>query len=182
MTLLVACATQDEPQVKSVDQDSSVHLKGGPNAEPSFRDLGLALRASGELAGLGNGDILVTLTASGDVTATCTNPSDKNQPPGQNPAPITVTGEEAIPDSKIKNGNVSFLVTTTVPNSTIAGAPDCPNSQWTETITDIAFTTAVITVEQPMDTTVLTVNCIFSPATSDEPVLGSTVTCTQKSS
>ncbi len=38
---------------------SSVHLKGGKNAEPSFVDNGLSLSASGELAGLGFGDVLV---------------------------------------------------------------------------------------------------------------------------
>ena len=39
---------------------SSVHLKGGKNAEPTFTDGGLTLRATGELSGLGNGDVLVT--------------------------------------------------------------------------------------------------------------------------
>ena len=32
---------------------SSVHLKGGPNAEPAFADHGLTLAASGALSGLG---------------------------------------------------------------------------------------------------------------------------------
>jgi hypothetical protein len=40
---------------------SSVHLKGGKNAKPSFTDDGLSLSAAGELSGLGNGDVLVTL-------------------------------------------------------------------------------------------------------------------------
>ncbi len=43
---------------------SSVHLKGGAHAEPTFTDLGLILNAMGELAGLGNGDVLVTLSAT----------------------------------------------------------------------------------------------------------------------
>jgi hypothetical protein len=42
---------------------SSVHLKGGPNAEPSFTDLVKILEASGALSGLGNGDVLISLTA-----------------------------------------------------------------------------------------------------------------------
>jgi hypothetical protein len=33
---------------------SSVHLKGGANAEPTFTDNGLTLSAAGALAGLGN--------------------------------------------------------------------------------------------------------------------------------
>ena len=54
----------------SVAFASSVHLKGGKNAEPSFTDLGLALNAAGELSGLGNGDVLVTLVATADVSST----------------------------------------------------------------------------------------------------------------
>lgn len=155
---------------------SSVHLKGGKNAEPSFTDGGLTLNAKSELSGLGNGDVLVTIVAQADVTSTCTN-KGSNPAPGQNPAPITVTGSQAIPESEIKNGTTPFNVTTVAPSSTIAGAPDCPNSNWTESIDDLAFTSAVITVEQPVGTLVLTVSCTFSPHTSNGAVPGSQVTC-----
>lgn len=157
---------------------SSVHLKGGSNAKPSFTDNGLTLSASGELSGLGMGDVVVSLTATGNPTATCTNPSGQNQPPGQNPAAVTETGSEAIPASEIKNGNVAFDVSTKPPTNPIPGAPGCPNSNWTETITNVAFTSATITVEQPEGTTVLTVNCTFSPPTSNGSVPSNTVTCT----
>ena len=156
---------------------ASVHLKGGANAEPSFLDKGLSLSASGELAGLGNGDVLVTLTAQADVTATCTNQGG-NQAPGQNPAPITVSGSQAIPAGEIKNGTTPFSVETVAPNPIIAGAPGCPNTNWTERIEDLAFTSAVITVEQPPGTTVLTVTCSISPASSDGSVSRADVSCT----
>jgi len=158
---------------------SSVHLKGGKNAEPTFTDEGLSLRAAGELSGLGNGDVLVTLTATADVTATCSNPGNLNQAPGQNPAPITVTGSQAIPASEIKNGNTPFNVVTVAPPAVIPGAPGCPNTQWTETITDLAFTSATITVEQPPGTLVLTVSCTISPASANGGVPAGSVTCSQ---
>ncbi len=156
---------------------ANVHLKGGKNAEPSFTDNGLTLSASGELSGLGFGDVLVTLSATADVTATCTN-NGQHQAPGQNPAPITVTGSEAIPAGEIKNGNTPFGVITEEPTTPIAGAPDCPNPNWSEDITDLAFTSATITVEQPVGTVVLTVSCTFSSPTSDGAVPGSQVSCT----
>ena len=157
---------------------SSVHLKGGRNAEPAFADNGLTLAAAGALSGLGNGDVLVTLTATGSPTSTCTNPAGATQPPGQNPAEVVLTGTQAIPESEIKNGTTPFGVETSPPVTPIAGAPDCPNPQWTEDITDVAFTGAIITVEQPPGTLVLTVTCTISPASSDGNVSGASVTCT----
>ncbi len=157
---------------------SSVHLKGGKNAEPTFTDGGLTLNAAGELSGLGNADVLVTLTATANATADCVNPgTGEHRPPGQNPAPVTVSGSQAIPKEEIKNGNTPFNVTTTGPVTPIPGAPGCPNARWTENITDLSFTSAVITVQQPPGTTVLTVTCSFSTATSNGPVPSGNVSC-----
>jgi hypothetical protein len=155
---------------------ANVHLKP-PNKNPSFIDNGLTLTAFGALAGLGEADIAITLSAQADVTAVCTNPSGANQPPGRNPAPITATGSQAIPASDITNGNTTFNVTTTAPTTPIPGAPGCPNPQWTESITDLSFKDAKLTVEQPLGTTVLTVFCRFIPATSNGPVPVGNVIC-----
>ncbi len=153
----------------------NVHLKP-PKSRPAFFDGGLYLTAQGQVAGLGNGDVLVAMVAQADVTSTCTN-NGGNPSPGQNPAPITVSGSEAIPASELKNGTTPFQVRTNPPPSAIAGAPDCPNPNWVEAISDLAFTSATITIDQPPGTTVLTISCTFNPHTSDGSVPPSTVTC-----
>jgi hypothetical protein len=176
--LLTACGMETD-QTAQVDQASSVHLKGGRNAEPSFRDLGLALRSSGALSGLGGGDVYISLDATANATTSCQNPGNgEHYPPGQEPAPIDVSGSTLIPEEEIKNGTTNFTVTTNPPASTVAGAPDCPNPQWIEHVIDLAFTSATITVEQPEGTTVLTVDCTFSSPTTNGSVPAGNVSCT----
>lgn len=155
---------------------SSIHLKGGAKAKPAYRDNGLTLTGSASLAGLGNADVSIVITAVGKPRATCTNPSGANQPPGQNPAPVTLTGATSIPASAIKNGELTFSVTTQGPVSPIPGAPDCPNRLWTETIVDVAFTSATIVVTQGAET--FTINAWFNPATANGAVPSKTVSFT----
>ena len=169
-------ATQDDVVVEAATF-SSVHLKGGKKAEPAFYDGGIYLKASGELSGLGNGDVLVSIEARALVTATCENQGG-NQAPGQNPADITVTGSVSIPEEEVKNGNTPFSVMTIEPPRFIPGAPDCPNPNWTEEIVDLSFYQAVITVEQPAGSTVLTVSCTIRPPSRNGAVPARTVSCT----
>ncbi len=118
---------------------------------PTFTDNGLTLTAAGTIYGLGNGDVQIVLTATAIPTATCTNPGGSSKVPGQNPASVTVTGGQSIPAGSIINGHVPFSVTTNPPTSPVPGAPACPNSSWswTETITDMSWTSATIQVYQP---------------------------------
>jgi hypothetical protein len=160
---------------------ANVHLKGGKNAEPTFFDNGLKLEVIGAIAGLGNENGLVTLIAEGNPIATCQNPGNgEHFPPGQNPAPVTLTGTQAFdPDDFEKNGNYTFTVETDAPETPVAGAPDCPNVRWTEEIIDVAFTSATIIVEQPEYVTVLQVDCTINPPSSDGQIRGADVVCVQ---
>ena len=155
---------------------ASVHLKP-PHRNPTFVDQGLSMQVAGSLAGLGNGDVVISLSAVGNTVATCTNPAGQTQPPGQNPAPSTLTGSQIIPEDAVKNGSVSFNVQTTTATSPIPGAPGCPNPQWTETVVDVAFTSFVLTVEQPATVVVLQLTCTSSVPTVNGTVNPSSIAC-----
>ena len=71
---------------------------------PTFTNNGSSLTASGSIAGLGNKDVTIVLSATG--TTTCTNQGG-NVPPGQTQ---TVTG--TVSGLHPENGRLNFSVTT----------------------------------------------------------------------
>jgi hypothetical protein len=165
----------------------SAHLKGGVKPNPAFTDNGLTLSATVAYAGLGNFDTLQKLSARANPTAECVNPgTGEHRPAGQNPASTEVTGSTAVPKGDIKNGNVAITTTTGSPATPVPGAPDCPNPNWVENITGMAFTSATITLFQDSNANgtfepgelVLTVSCTFNPPTSDGSVPASGYSCT----
>ena len=171
----------------------NAHFAGHP-AQPSFIDNGTTLTTNVDVAGLGNFNTQLNVSAQGRATgnSTCANPGTKQtQPGGQNPAgfPITTSGTTAIPAADIKNGRTQISVTTIPPVSpiTITGAPDCPNAGWTETvtITNVSFTSASVTIKQDTnnnnsysdEAVALAATCTFSPATVNGAVPAASVHC-----
>jgi hypothetical protein len=165
----------------------NAHLRNNVRPNPAFRDNGLTLTATAAYAGLGHFDTLQNLSATANPTADCVNPgTGEHRPPGQNPASANVTGSTAVPAGDIRNGNVTISTTTNAPVSPIPGAPNCPNPNWVENITDLAFTSATITLFQDSNQNgtfeagelVLTVSCTFNTPTSNGSVPSSNYSCT----
>jgi hypothetical protein len=141
----------------------------------TFVDNGMTLTANGKLNGLGSTEATVRMTATANVVLVCTSPSGTSQPKGKRQMSLSAQG--AIPATMIKNGTATFSLTTLPPETLIIdGAPDCPNAKWTESIADLAFTGASITVEQK-GATVPAASCAISPASSDGAVPAGSVVC-----
>jgi hypothetical protein len=122
---------------------ASVHFKPrGPN----FHDDGTTLTCTGTLAGLGNGDVTITLQATGTASTVGYNRGG-NMAPGQNVG-VSVTGTQTISADKIQNGEVFISITTPAPRTPTAEEAGFPNNNWNAVITDVTFTEATITVVQ----------------------------------
>lgn len=105
---------------------ANVHFISGP----IFSSSGGALKACGTIAGLGNEDVTVLLTATANTQ--CVNKGG-NPPPGQR---TTVSGK--VSNLEPKNGSLSFCVTTgQVPNP-------CPDGMRPVT----TFSNAQLTISQ----------------------------------
>lgn len=106
----------------------SVHFVRGPVAV----DAGTTLVVSGKLAGLGEGDVTILISAPGVADVECTNPGG-NVAPGQDTT-FEATGSQTFPSPK--NGNLVFSVPTVEPSIPSSA---CPNSQWSAEALDVAF-------------------------------------------
>jgi hypothetical protein len=106
-------------------------------------DIGTQVRCSGKVAGLGGTTFEITVAAQGTATVVCINPGG-NRAPGQDTS-VTVSGSSG-PLATPRNGQFRYTVTSVAP--TLPATPTCPNNQWTPVVTDVAFTTATITLTE----------------------------------
>jgi hypothetical protein len=107
---------------------------------PTCTDIGAQVQCTGKVAGLGGTTFTINVSAAGTATVECTNPAG-NVAPGQTFATEVAGSTGPVPTPR--NGQFRFSVTTTAPT---APADSCPNPQWTANVTDVAFTTATITL------------------------------------
>ena len=122
---------------------SSPHYKKGPTVS----DNGLTATATGSLAGLGNGNVIVTLSFPNATGTTICSNKGGAEAPGQNPAaPASASGSQLI--TQVKNGTVSFVVTTDPPANPTSASAGCPNGNWTAAFDNITFGSGTITVQQ----------------------------------
>ena len=99
------------------------------------------------MTGLGNADVTITVIAEGSGSVVLLNPSGQFVP-GQNRFPLVLTGSQTISATEIKNGNVSFSVTTIAPENPDPLEAGAPNENWDAFFDDVDFTAARIIVQQ----------------------------------
>jgi hypothetical protein len=116
-------------------------VTGGANA-PTCTDIGLQVRCSGKVAGLGGTTFEITVEAKGIASVVCINHGG-NRAPGQDTS-VTVSGT-TTPLPTPRNGQYLFTVTTDSPDP-LPATPTCPNALWTPVITDVRFTDATLTL------------------------------------
>jgi hypothetical protein len=145
MAVLLAGCVGQAPDLGSNIED--IQLKGGKDAVPTFTDLGVQLLAEGGFTGVGNKDLLIELDAVGWPTVLCDNHAGFAAP-GVNPASVDVSATATVSASEVKNGWVAFSLETAAPAPMSWSDAGCPSAQWTANISDVAFSTATLTVWQ----------------------------------
>lgn len=128
--------------ITSVGHAANVHFKNG---DPVFTENKDSVSVTGSLAGIGNKDLYITLTAKVVIETKCRNKGG-NIVQGK-PFNTTVSDEQRISATEAKNGNVSFSLTAKLggyklPKNT------CDKGNWTAEVDKASFTSAYITVKQ----------------------------------
>jgi hypothetical protein len=114
--------------------------------------------STGQVAGLGNFDVLVSMTFTATQGQVCHNKGNPdNFVLGQNPATGTGGGSVSLPAGDIKNGSLTVPSISGTANLT-AGTTDqagCPNNNWTVTLEGpITITGGQYIFQSPPGTTI----------------------------
>ncbi len=107
------------------------------------------------LAGLGNDDLLATVTVSGFAVYQCQNQGG-NVAPGQNKVLVgPATAPTLIDSDAIKNGNLTLVTnpaTLSAPGTVPAAQAGCANKNWTGVNPTLTVTSIVLSIQQPPGT------------------------------
>ncbi|MET3172405.1 UNVERIFIED_ORG: hypothetical protein ABIB52_000229 [Arthrobacter sp. UYCu721] len=142
-------------------QAASPHFKrgGSPVCTVSVTGSTSTTTCKAELAGLGNQDLLATVTVSGFAVYTCQNQGG-NTAPGQNKVLEGPTSAPTfIPSDAIKNGTLRLTTNPVVLTAatTVTGAEaGCPNNNWTGVNPVLTVTSITLVIEQPVGTVIFT--------------------------
>jgi|SwirhisoilCB3_FD_contig_41_6051927_length_572_multi_3_in_0_out_0_1 hypothetical protein len=129
-------------QSRLIEQLETRRLFANPHfiSGPTYTTSDTSVEATGTIAGIGNQDLTVSLTATGTATTTAINPAGKANP--GHSGTVTATGSETI--ASPQNGQTTFDVTATIDTSSNKGGP---NSKWTVNTT-VQWQSATLIVTQ----------------------------------
>ncbi|MBO1269691.1 hypothetical protein [Arthrobacter cavernae] len=139
----------------SAAQAASPHFKknGSPVCTITTSGASASTTCRAVIAGLGNDDLLATVTTSGFAVYQCQNQGG-NVAPGQNKVLVgPATAPTEIDSGAFKNGNLTLvtepaLLTT---RETVTGAEaGCPNPNWTGVNPVLTVTSILLVIEQPV--------------------------------
>jgi len=112
--------------------------------------------STGQVAGLGNFDVVVSISFTASQGQLCTNQGG-NTAPGRNPATGTGGASIGIPGSEIKNGTLTVpsISATAVITASSAAEAGCPNSNWSVSLTGpVTISGGTYTFESPPGTVI----------------------------
>lgn len=141
----------------SAAQAANPHFKrgGSPVCTVSISGSTATTTCRAVITGLGNDDLLATVTISGFAVYQCQN-AGGNTAPGQNKVLTGPVTEPTLIDSDaIKNGNLTLVTdpnVMTAPATVSGSAAGCPNPNWTGVNPVLKVTNISLVIEQPPGT------------------------------
>lgn len=143
----------------SAAQAASPHFKhgGSPVCTVTTSGSSASTTCTAVITGLGNDDLLATVTVSGFAVYQCQNQGG-NVAPGQNKVLVgPVTEPTFIDSSAIKNGNLTLVTDPAVlsaPSQVTASQAGCPNNNWIGINPVLTVTSISLVIEQPPGTVI----------------------------